>query len=327
MRVVHVDPDRPDPAVIALAARELREGRLVAFPTETVYGLGARALDPEAVARVFEAKGRPRAHPLIAHVLGEDDARSLARRWPDRASTLARAFWPGPLTLVVARAARVPDAVTAGGDSVAVRAPSHAVARALIAALGEPVVAPSANRYQSLSPTRAEHVAQSLMGQEILVLDAGPCERGIESTVVDVRTGPPRVLRFGALALADVARVCPDAVSGVVSAPAGEVRPSPGMDVRHYAPRTRMTVAPTREEAITRAKAATGRAAILLFGGEPPGGVTARVLPRDPVAAGRELYAALHALDAAGVDELIVEPPPEHEGWEAIRDRLARAST
>src|SRR5262245_40513324 len=160
-RVLRVDPARPDPAILAEAARVLRANGLVAFPTETVYGLGGRALSSEAVTRIFEAKGRPRAHPLIAHVTDEGAARALSADWSERASRLARAFWPGPLTLVVPRAAYVPESLVGGGLSVAVRAPAHPIALALLQAVGEPLAAPSANRFQSLSPTRAEHVLRS----------------------------------------------------------------------------------------------------------------------------------------------------------------------
>ena len=192
--VVFVDRARPDPAVLRDAAAVLRSGGLVAFPTETVYGLGARALDEHAIARIYAAKGRPAHNPLIAHVVGVAQARALSRRWPEAAERLVTAFWPGPLTVVVDRADHVPSALSGGGPSVAVREPSHAVARALIEALGEPVAAPSANRYQGVSPTLASHVVKELGDRVDLVLDAGPCDAGIESTVVDVRgegSAPP----------------------------------------------------------------------------------------------------------------------------------------
>ena len=321
MRVVRVDSHAPEASAIEAAARELARGQLVAFPTETVYGLGARASDAAAVAKIFAAKGRPASHPLIAHVLGEHDARALARAWPERASALAAAFWPGPLTLVVSRAAHVADAITAGGDSVALRAPSHPVARALLAALGEPIVAPSANRYQSLSPTRAEHVVSQFEGAEWLLIDAGPCAAGIESTVVDVRPPVARVLRPGSVTLEALR-----AVLGAVDFAPGQVIASgaiasPGMDARHYSPRARLEVATSRAAAIARAEAG---AALVLFGEGGP--VDAHRLPADPHDAGSALYALLHALDAAAVATIVVEPPPARPGWEAVSDRLARAS-
>jgi L-threonylcarbamoyladenylate synthase len=239
-RVVAVDARAPPPEIIADAVQVLRAGGLVAMPTETVYGLAARALDEEAVARVYAVKGRPPHHPLIAHVEGEEQARKLAASWPERASVLARAFWPGPLTVVVDRAAHVPAAVAGGGPSIAIRAPSHPVALALLHALGEPLAAPSANRFQGLSPTMAEHVVKQLGDAVDLVLDAGPCESGIESTVVDLRGGRPRILRPGALDLAALRRVLQDVEAPNESLRASEPRVSPGMEARHYAPRARL---------------------------------------------------------------------------------------
>jgi L-threonylcarbamoyladenylate synthase len=209
-RVVAVNPLAPEEAAVREAAEVLRRGGLVVIPTETVYGLGARALDPSAVARVFVAKGRPTHHPLIAHVAGQSQAAELAAAWPEEAERCARALWPGPLTLVVHRRPSVPAAVAGGGDSIAVRMPSHPVARAVIVALGEPVAAPSANRFQGLSPTRAEHVVKQLGDAVDLVLDAGACDAGIESTVLDVRCRPARVLRPGAVDVAALRAVVPD---------------------------------------------------------------------------------------------------------------------
>src|SRR5688572_1548509 len=203
-RVVAIDADAPAREIVVDAARVLREGGLVAFPTETVYGLGARLHDEQALARVFAAKGRPASHPLIAHVSGIDQARELAADWDARAEVAARAFWPGPLTLVVPRSARVPAAATGGAATIAIRAPSHPVARALIAELGEPIAAPSANRYQTLSPTLASHVQKSLGERVDLILDGGPCSAGIESTVLDLSRGAPRVLRPGAVGLSEL---------------------------------------------------------------------------------------------------------------------------
>jgi L-threonylcarbamoyladenylate synthase len=333
-RVLVVDPVSPDPAAIEEAARVLRGGGLVGLPTETVYGLAARALDVDAVARVYAAKGRPRHHPLIAHVLDEAQARTLAASWPDTASRLARAFWPGPLTLVVDRHAGASAAVAGGSDSIAVRAPSHPVARAVIAALGEPVAAPSANRYQGLSPTTAAHVTKELGEAVDLVLDAGLCDAGIESTVVDVRTEPPVVLRPGALGADALRRVIPAVQTGVSTAASESPRPSPGMDARHYAPRARLLVADTWVEAqrIAFGLAASGaRVGLVTYEKRttsvPEERVLVRSLPRDPAQYARMFYGTLHALDDSGVDAIVVQGVPSEEAWWAVADRLRRGST
>jgi len=288
---------------IELAAQFIRRGDLVAFPTETVYGLGARVSDTAAICRIFEAKNRPLEHPLIAHVLGEDDAKSLAAEWPASAHALARAFWPGPLTLVVPRASHVPDVVTAGLDSIAVRAPSNAIARALIEKVGEPIVAPSANRHQAISPTCAEHV-----DLDVLVLDGGPCDKGIESTVVDVRTTPARILRPGPISLDAIAKIVDVEVANEIAIGA---RRSPGMSERHYAPRATLLVAGSDDEA---------KLLVAIHG------ATLLELPDDPDAAAHELYARLHSLDEKKTRIIVIRNPPENEAWRAIRDRIQRAS-
>ena len=317
MRVVRVDAEHPDPKTVAEAAAALRAGKLVAFPTETVYGLGALARDRDAVKRVFAAKGRPPSHPLIVHVLGEEDAARCAAEWPALASELARRFWPGPLTLVVPKG-DVPDEVTGGSPGVALRAPSHPVARALIAAAGEAIVAPSANRYQSISPTRAEHVAVSLAGEDVLVLDAGPCPSGIESTVVDVRA-EPRVLRPGALSLEALRAVVPSLYYATIVADEGAPRESPGQAARHYAPRTPLVLA---DRAAALARAGEPGVAVIVFGDAPAG---VHALPRDPAGSASALYALLHELDRSS-SLIVVESPPDEPGWEAVADRLHRAA-
>ena len=304
MRIVLANEDS-----IAEAVERMRKGELVAFPTETVYGLGACVWDPMAVRRIFEAKGRPEGHPLIAHVLGEEDARRVAREWPEPASKVAKAFWPGPITVVVPKASRVPTEVTGGLDSVAVRAPAHPIARALIAALGDPIVAPSANRHQGISPTTAAHVAASLGDADVLVLDAGPCHRGIESTVLDVRVHPARILRPGPIPLDVVRAAGIDAEIGEAIVVEG-ARPSPGMSPRHYAPRARLLVVGTkaeRDELVSK-------------------GAVALELPDDPEGAEHELYARLFAIDEEGAKVIAVIRPPDTEHWRAVRDRLRRAS-
>ena len=237
MRRLSVDPRSPDPDAIAAAAAVLRAGGLVAFPTETVYGLGADALDPAAVRRIYEAKGRPAFNPIIVHVASIEHARRLARHWPAHATRLAERFWPGPLTLVVPKGTIVPDIVTAGLDAVGIRVPAHPVALALIRAADLPVAAPSANRFTQLSPTSADHVAQALGDRVDVLLDGGPASVGIESTVVDL-TGPmPRLLRPGMISIASLEEVV-GPVERDIAEPAGEApRLSPGQVERHYAPR------------------------------------------------------------------------------------------
>jgi L-threonylcarbamoyladenylate synthase len=336
-RVIVVDagaPERHLAPAIGEAVQVLRAGGLVAMPTETVYGLAARVLDERAVARVYAAKGRPAHHPLIAHVEDEAQARALAASWPERASLLARAFWPGPLTVVVDRAPGVPAAVAGGGASIAIRAPSHPVARALLHALGEPLAAPSANRYQGLSPTTADHVVKELGDAVDLVLDAGPCEAGIESTVVDLRGERPRVLRPGALDLAAIRRVLSDVEAPGDSLRGAAPRVSPGMEARHYAPRARLILADTWEEARRVAYGLAGTGALVgLVTHEkrttsvPEKQVLARSLPRDPAQYARLLYRTLHDLDDAGVDVIVVQGVPNDEAWWAVSDRLKRGSS
>ncbi len=330
-RVVAIDAESPQSEAILDAARVLRDGGLVAFPTETVYGLGARLSDPQALARVFAAKGRPAGHPLIAHVTDAEQARTLAADWDARADVLARAFWPGALTLVVPRSARVPAAATGGAATVAIRAPSHPVARALIAALGEPIAAPSANRYQTLSPTLASHVLKSLGDRVDLILDGGACSAGIESTVLDLSAGAPRVLRPGAIGLRELRERLPDLM---LAAPVVEdedaTRPSPGMDAKHYAPRARLLIVDGRGAAVARrqeiidgGEPLTG---LVLLGTTAPADALVHVLPADPAGYAHQLFATLHALDDAGAQVVVVEAVPENEAWLAVRDRLARAS-
>ncbi len=302
--------------VLQLAADALRAGELIAFPTETVYGLGANALDPAAVAKIFAAKGRPATNPLIVHVADESQVGQVVAAWPDEARKLAAEFWPGPLTVVVPKALNVPDAVTAGGLTVAVRCPALASARAIIAAAGVPVAAPSANRSGELSPTTADHVLKSLAGKVHLVFDGGPCAGGLESTVVALTSFQPRLLRPGPITVAQL-----EAVLGPIDATppkltADAPMPGPGMLPKHYAPRTPLECAESEPEWLflidlyETAGLKVGRAR---FDGDP-----ARVMAT--------LYAELHALDDAGHDRLIALLPPPTDETRAIRDRLARAS-
>ncbi len=320
------------PDALHRAAQVLRRGGLVAFPTETVYGLGANALDGAAVARIFAAKGRPASNPVIVHVADIAEVAAVAAAWPDEARRLAGRFWPGPLTLVLPRGPAVPDVVTAGGPTVAVRLPAHPVARQLIAAAGVPLAAPSANRSSHLSPTRAEHVLRDLDGRIDLILDGGPTTGGIESTVLDLTSRPARLLRPGL--------VPPDAIEAVIgpisralpaAAPAAAALPSPGMLPRHYAPRTPLECiegpAQPRLEELSRAGL---RIAWLTHdpAGVPPlpSGVVVAPLPADPAGYAAQLYAVLHALDDGRFDRIVATLPPEGDDWLGIRDRLRRAS-
>jgi L-threonylcarbamoyladenylate synthase len=307
-------------AEIERAAQALRQGALVAFPTETVYGLGAIAGDDRAVARLFAAKGRPRFNPLIVHIVDRAAAAPLAR-WDEIADRLAKHFWPGPLTLVLERLADAPlsPLVSAGGPTVALRAPAHPVAQALLRVTALPVAAPSANPAGRASPTTADHVAAGL-GQRIdLIVDGGPCPVGLESTVLDVTTSPPRLLRPGG-----VTREALEEVIGPLGEPAAEADPlgprSPGRLASHYAPGL-----PLRLDATSVA----ADEALLAFGPTPPTGaaVTMNLSPGgDLEEAAANLFAMLHALDRPGLRAIAVMPIPDRGLGEAIRDRLARAA-
>jgi L-threonylcarbamoyladenylate synthase len=321
--VLRVAPDEPAPGPIATAAAALRRGWLVAFPTETVYGLGANALDADAVRGIFAAKGRPATNPLIVHVADEAMLKLVAAGWPPAAAALARAFWPGPLTLVVPKAAAVPDVVTGGGPTVAVRWPTHPVAQALIQAAGMPLAAPSANRSTELSPTRAEHVLASLNGRVDVILDGGATANGIESTVVDVTTAPPTLLRPGPISLEQLEAIVGPVVRRTEVARSGPL-PSPGMMARHYAPRTPVELVAGRDQLIVLAS--RGRVGVLALGSaaDVPGEVL--VLPAEPAGYAARLYAALHDLDAMNLDRVLIEEPPATPEWLAVRDRLTRAA-
>jgi L-threonylcarbamoyladenylate synthase len=287
------------------AAALIRAGRLVAFPTETVYGLGANALDAEAVARIFAAKGRPRSSPLIVHVDSIEMARGLAAQWPASAETLAKRYWPGPLTLVLPKTAAIPEIVTAGLPTVGLRTPAHPLALELIRAAGVPIAAPSANRFTELSPTSAERVAEMLAD---FVLDGGPSQVGIESTVLSL-TGEPVLLRPGVIPLPEI-----EALIGPVrrpSVPSEGAHSSPGMHRCHYRPKTPLY--------------------LLLPGHQPPPGRgiflrMGREMPAEPRQYAAALYETLHGLDREGLDWIGVEPPPDTPEWAGVRDRLARAA-
>ena len=284
------------------AALLIRQGRLVAFPTETVYGLGANALDPAAVARIFEAKGRPSTSPLIVHVDSIEMARSLASEWTDAADLLARRYWPGPLSLVVPKRPIVPDIVTAGLATVGLRMPAHPLALELIGAAGVPIAAPSANRFTELSPTAAAHIPEALADY---TLDGGPARVGIESTVLSL-VDAPTLLRPGAVSITELEALIGSILQGV--APAEGAHAGPGMHARHYRPMTPLYLDTVRRE---------GRGMVLRVG---------REMPADPRAYAAVLYETLHRLDAQSLDWIAVEPPPDTPEWAGILDRLRRAA-
>lgn len=329
--VVSVDPNAPDPSVVARAAAILRRGGLVAIPTETVYGLAANAFDADAVGRIYVAKGRPSFNPVIVHLADASELPRVAIEVPDLARDLAGRFWPGPLTLVLRRHPSIPDAVTGGSDTVGIRVPDHAVARAVIRAAGVPLAAPSANPFMRVSPTTAQHVEDQLGDRVELVLDAGPASVGIESTVVDLTTDPPRLLRPGG-----ISREALEAVTGALDAsPEPDdptaVRPSPGMVPRHYSPRAALTL--FDHDALAEAIRAVeeglrrGMRVALVSWSAPTGAPALLRMPNEPAAYAARLYAVLHELDARLIDTAWVERPPmAAPGWDAVLDRLTRAA-
>jgi L-threonylcarbamoyladenylate synthase len=327
-----------NPADVERAAELLREGRLVAFATETVYGLGANALSVEAVAGIFAAKQRPAWDPLIVHIAEVEEIGRIAMisgGLRDRVERLAEAFWPGPLTMLLPKAAGLPDIVTAGRPLVGVRIPAHSVARALLRATGLPIAAPSANRFGHTSPTTAEHVLADLGGRIDAVLDAGPTQVGIESTVVDVTRTPIVQYRPGAITPQQIEAVCGASVEVYVPAPenrAPESLPSPGVGIRHYAPRAGVLLVEGTMEAVLRKVSEQGGAekiGVLL----PTGWPAPEVAVVQPWAAWDEpgrlaatLFAGLRALDARGVDVIVCPLPAPGGVFDAIRDRLLKAA-
>lgn len=324
-----VDPEHPSSEVIAAAAEVIRRGGLVAFPTETVYGLGADALSEAAVLGIFAAKGRPSYNPIIAHVASVDHARTLVTHWPDAAGRLAATFWPGPLTLVLPKAPHVPLALTAGRHTVAVRMPAHAVALALIKAADRAIAAPSANRFTELSPTTADHVERGLGTRVDMILDSGSTMVGIESTVVDLTGASPVLLRPGTLFRAALEQVLGVPLSDPApAAHATESRPAPGMMERHYAPRARVVLTPASEVAamIVRENAAGYRVGAIVIGADATRASTLQRLPADAAGYAHGLYAAMHAMDEAECDVACVELPPDAPEWAGVNDRLRRAA-
>lgn len=325
-----VDAVRPDPRAIARAAESIRAGELVAFPTETVYGLGADALRSDAVAGIFQAKGRPPDNPLIVHIADADQLSQLCTEVSETARMLAHRFWPGPLTLVLRRRPDVPDVTTAGLDTVAIRVPDHPVAIALLRACDRPIAAPSANRSGRPSPTRAAHVLEDLGEQVAVILDAGPCPIGLESTVVDVSRDPPVILRTGAVSIEALRAVAAE-TRAVEAAETTDLRRSPGTRYRHYAPRARVVLAPAGEagEMALRLQRAGSRVGLISRQPFQPDQLDL-VTPvfasslEDYAAA---LFTALRDLDRSGCTVIVAESVEEEGIGRAVMDRLRRAAS
>jgi L-threonylcarbamoyladenylate synthase len=327
-------------SAVERAAELLRAGQLVALPTETVYGLAANAWDAAAVARIYEVKGRPARNPIIVHVAGLELARECVAGWPPIADQLASAFWPGPLTLVLPRSPRIPDIVTAGGPTVGVRWPSHPFIQAVIRTCGFPLAAPSANPANQVSPTNAGHVRKAFAGQIPLIVDGGPSEVGLESTVLDLAAAPPRVLRPGMIHAESLQAVM--GRSAVVAsalcadgppAGAGAILRGPGMLPKHYSPKAKLVILSWRDQdglsaQLQLLRVPAEKTFVIAHSQGPSSGNYGRVsvLPCDAAAFARALYAELHHCDEAGAALIVVEAPPPEPAWRAIADRLTRAA-
>ncbi|MBY0495649.1 MAG: threonylcarbamoyl-AMP synthase [Cyanobacteria bacterium] len=347
-RVIKVDRDRPDPAAIEEAAAALRDGKLVAFPTETVYGLGAHALDTDAVQKIFDAKERPANDPLIVHIAHIGQVNQCAVGMPAGARKLGLSFWAGPLTLVLQKKPEVPDLVTAGLPSVALRVPSHRVARALMETAGIPIAAPSANRFSRPSPTTAAHVIADLDGRVGLILDGGPTDIGLESTIVDFTADPPVLRRPGGITFEQVHSLVPEVVVQTVQGSDDQPQPAPGQMGRHYAPRAELTlyegpaaaVVPRVAADVRTAAAGGDRVGILApeedlsaIAPEIAGRASAGRIETSPYGSrgdldrsARELYASIRALDATGVAKIFAIGVGSDGLARAIHDRLMRAA-
>ena len=332
-----------DPAAIAEAAQHIRQGALVGFPTETVYGLGADASNDAAVALIFAAKGRPSDHPLIVHVASAAQVADYASEVPAFAARLIKAFWPGPLTLILPRRAGVAAAAAGGQNSIGLRCPAHPVALALLQACGTGLAGPSANRFGRVSPTTAQHVQEEL-GEDLLVLDGGPCEVGIESTIVDCTRGQPVLLRPGVLTRTQLEAACGQPVLDKDAPVHTQAPRASGTLESHYAPnaRVRLMDAPTLQAALDAlntpaeldATAATNAAhaspgTVAVYARSPlrlKAPTLHRQMPDDAAAAAQQLFAVLRELDALGVSQIWVQAPPEAPEWDGVRDRLKRAA-
>ena len=347
-RVIKVDRDKPDPAAIEEASAAIKAGKLVVFPTETVYGLGAHALDTAAVQKIFDAKERPSNDPLIVHIAHIGQVSLCAIGMPPGARKLALSFWAGPLTLILKKKPEVPDLVTAGLDSVALRVPAHRVARALMEMAGVPVAAPSANRFSRPSPTTAAHVIEDLDGRVDVILDAGPTDIGLESTIVDFTVDPPVIRRPGGITFEQVHSLVPEVEVAEGHATGDEPQVAPGQLTRHYAPNAQMTLYEgpfdrviKRIAADARTEVARGNRVGILAPEEDlsalapliaPSASAGRIETRpigargDVDRAGRELFAAIRALDATGVSVILASSLGSEGLARAIRDRLMRAA-
>ena len=319
-------------AAVQRAVELLRAGQVVALPTETVYGLAANALDAKAVARIYEIKGRPAHNPIIVHVASNEMAKRCVSQWPPLADKFARAFWPGPLTMVLPRAKEIPDNVTAGGETVGVRWPSHPFIQEVIRACDFPLAAPSANLSNQISPTNASHVAKQLAGKMALIVDGGQAQVGIESTVVDLTTSTPRLLRPGMIHEQSLLAVTEQLTIGAGSS--GEILKSPGQLQKHYAPKAKLILLKWRDETDLNAQLSIFRAQrsqphVIAHTHIPSqtGFGRVSVIPHDAEAFARALYAELHECDELGAELIVVEAPPETSEWRAIADRLKRASS
>jgi L-threonylcarbamoyladenylate synthase len=315
---------------VQAAAGLLRAGEVVALPTETVYGLAANALDEQAVAKIFRIKGRPSNNPVIVHVAGLEMARRCVSDFPPLAEKFSRAFWPGPLTMVLAKSGEVPAIVTAGGGTVGVRWPSHPFIQAVIRECGFPLAAPSANLSEQISPTNADHVSKQLGGKIPLIVDGGQAQVGIESTVVDLSVSPPQILRpgmihAGSLAAAGLPATGGQSTSGLLK--------SPGLFKKHYSPKAKLVVLTWQDDADLQAKIQTAIgnarnchiiAHTRIPSDKPFAGVS--VIPHDAEAFARAFYAELHRCDAARAESIIVEAPPDLPEWSGVEDRLRRAA-
>ena len=323
---------------VARAAELLRAGEVVALPTETVYGLAANALDEKAVAKIFETKGRPAHNPIIVHVAGSEMARACVGEWPPVAEKLARAFWPGPLTLVLPRTKKIPAIVTAGGETAGIRWPSHPFMQAVIRECEFPLAAPSANLSNQVSPTNAEHVRLQLNGKIPLIVDGGQSQVGIESTVLDLTVSPARILRPGMIHAESLAAAGLPIADGQLPNESRSLK-SPGLLKKHYSPKAKLMVLSWRDETDLRSqignrqceadvRPAIGNVHVVAHTRIPSGfgAANVSVIPHDAEAYARALYAELHRCDAAGAELIVVEAPPESPEWSGIADRLRRAA-
>ena len=321
-------------AAVKRAAELLRAGEVVALPTETVYGLAANALNANAVAKIYEAKGRPAHNPIIVHVASVEMAKGCVTHWPEVADKLAQSFWPGPLTMVLPKSPEIPEVVTAGGPTVGVRWPSHPFIQAVIRECGFPLAAPSANLSNQLSPTNAEHVRKQLGDKILLIVDGGQAQVGIESTVIDLTSEPPTVLRPGMIHEESLIAVTGDLVSFLKKGLRGsDTLRSPGLLQKHYAPKAKLVVLGWRDTAELRARMADSQSPIakchVIAHTHIPSGegfASVSVIPHDAEAFARAIYAELHRCDDAGAELIVVEALPDSPEWRAIADRLQRAA-